>query len=81
MNRYNVIRRKTQKYRDGASFPEYSTMRFPEKYGKIEWATAQELVDRAMSAGINYFGRTYQYHNGESGFPLSKVQAKYSHGF
>ena len=55
----------------------FGLMRLPQKDGKIDDATAQAMVERALQAGCNYFDTAYIYHGGDSerfvGRVLSKV--------
>lgn len=55
----------------------FGLMRLPEKDGKVDRATAQEMVDRAMAAGCNYFDTAYMYHNGESESFVAEALKKY----
>ena len=55
----------------------FGLMRLPEKDGKIDRATAQAMLDRAMAAGCNYFDTAYMYHNGESESFAGEALAKY----
>ena len=44
-------------------------MRLPKLEGeneKIDRERAQEIIDYAMSHGINYYDTAYRYHGGES---------------
>ncbi|MBS1369251.1 MAG: aldo/keto reductase [Lentisphaeria bacterium] len=52
-------------------------MRLPEKDGKVDRATAQTMVDRAMAAGCNYFDTAYMYHDGESETFAGDALSKY----
>ena len=66
--------------KDGAkvSLLGYGGMRFPQKDGKIDREKSQKLIDRAYSAGVNYFDTAYMYHNGESELFYAEALAKYS---
>ena len=45
----------------------FGGMRLPcESDGKIDYAAAEAMVDRALEAGINYFDTAYGYHGGQS---------------
>ena len=56
-------------------------MRLPVEGGKdgapIDRARAQEIIDYAMSHGINYYDSAYDYHNGESEKFLGEALKKY----
>lgn len=54
-------------------------MRLPttEPGGPIDKVKAQEIVDRAIAQGINYFDTAWFYHNGESERFLGEALAKY----
>ncbi len=57
----------------------YGAMRLPTEGtdGKINYAEAERLFDRAMEAGINYFDTAYPYHGGNSEIVLGKILSKY----
>ena len=44
----------------------FGLMRLPEKDGKIETDRVNDMVDRYMKAGMNYFDTAYVYHGGRS---------------
>lgn len=44
----------------------FGLMRLPQKDGKVDYPTAEAMVERAMKAGCNYFDTAYMYHDGES---------------
>jgi len=44
----------------------FGLMRLPEKDGKIDLNTVCGMVDKYMSAGLNYFDTAYVYHGGRS---------------
>ena len=53
-------------------------MRFPtNKDGSINEAKAEQMIDEAMRAGINYYDTAYGYHGGDSERFLGKVLPKY----
>jgi len=55
-------------------------MRLPVKPGKgepIDYEKAQEIIDYAMTNGINYFDTAYVYHGGESEKFLGTALKKY----
>ena len=55
----------------------FGLMRLPQKDGQVDYATAEKMVDLAMSAGCNYFDTAYMYHGGESEKFVGKVLTKY----
>ena len=44
----------------------FGLMRLPEKDGAIDLARVNDMVDRYMKAGMNYFDTAYVYHGGKS---------------
>jgi len=55
-------------------------MRLPKIEGqgeKIDWEKAREIVDYAMSHGINYYDTAYRYHGGESELFIGEALKKY----
>lgn len=55
-------------------------LRFPTEIGKpncIDRKAAQEVVDAAISCGINYFDTAYTYQNGDSERFLGEALSKY----
>lgn len=55
----------------------FGLMRLPQKDGKIDYETAETMVDQAMQAGCNYFDTAYIYHDGESEKFAGKILSKY----
>ncbi len=55
----------------------FGCMRFPTINGEIDEAKAEEMIDTAYKAGVNYFDTAYVYHNGKSESFVGKVLAKY----
>ncbi len=55
----------------------FGLMRLPQKDGKIDRPTAQSMVDRALSAGFNYFDTAYMYHGGESEEFIGEALSRY----
>ncbi len=45
--------------------------------GKIDVKAAQEMVDYAMKAGVNYYDTAYGYHNGQSELVVGEALKKY----
>ena len=55
-------------------------MRFPTHDGdfkKIDEETSAEMIDYAITHGINYFDTAYMYHGGQSEIVLGKLLKKY----
>ncbi|MCR5620887.1 MAG: aldo/keto reductase [Treponema sp.] len=44
----------------------FGLMRLPEKDGAIDLARVNDMVDRYMKTGMNYFDTAYVYHGGKS---------------
>ncbi|MCQ2461837.1 MAG: aldo/keto reductase [Clostridia bacterium] len=68
----------------GISLLGMGNMRLPchepakgEKYGKIDYEKAQEIIDYAYANGVTYFDTAYMYHEGESEVFIGKALAKY----
>ena len=56
----------------------FGCMRFPTTAdGRIDEARAQQMLDEAYAAGINYFDTAFPYHNGESEPFVGKAMKKY----
>ena len=55
----------------------FGCMRFPTINGEIDEIKAEEMIDTAYKAGVNYFDTAYVYHNGKSESFIGKVLAKY----
>lgn len=71
-------KRKLEKLGIETSLMGFGCMRFPVKAdGKINEAEAEKMLDRAITAGVNYFDTAYPYHNGESEPFVGKVLKKY----
>lgn len=61
-----------------ASLLGFGCMRFPTtKEGKIDETAAEQMLDRAIAAGVNYIDTAYPYHNGESEPFVGRVLQKY----
>lgn len=59
--------RKMEKLGIETSLLGFGCMRFPKRSdGKIDEEQAQEMLDAALEAGVNYIDTAYPYHNGES---------------
>ncbi len=41
-------------------------MRLPTLDGKIDYATAEAMIDRLMESGVTYYDTAFMYHDGES---------------
>lgn len=56
----------------------FGCMRFPTTAdGKIDEQRAQEMLDKAIAAGVNYIDTAYPYHNGESEPFVGRALKKY----
>lgn len=55
----------------------FGCMRFPTLNGEIDEVKAEEMLDTAYKAGVNYFDTAYVYHDGKSEAFVGKVLAKY----
>ncbi len=63
---------------DDLSLLGYGMMRLPTlENGKIDEVKTKELVDYAMSNGINYFDTAWPYHGGESEVITAKLLKSY----
>lgn len=70
--------RKLDKLGIETSLLGFGCMRFPTTQdGKIDEARAEQMLDRAIAAGVNYIDTAYPYHNGESEPFVGKVLKKY----
>lgn len=57
----------------------FGTMRMPlTTEGKIDEPLAEQMIDRAIAAGVNYIDTAYPYHNGDSEPFTGKVLNKYA---
>lgn len=72
---------RTMRFKDGedrVSLLGFGCMRFPKtEDGKIDAVRAEEMLDRAMKAGVNYIDTAYPYHDGESEPFVGRVLARY----
>ena len=56
----------------------FGCMRFPTTTeGTIDEKAAQEMLDKAIAAGVNYIDTAYPYHNGESEPFVGRALKKY----
>ena len=55
----------------------FGMMRLPEKNGKVDYPSAEAMVDKALAAGCNYFDTAYMYHDGESEKFVGNVLSHY----
>ena len=56
----------------------FGTMRLPTNPdGSINEALTEEMVDRAIQSGINYFDTAYPYHDGHSELVIGRLLNKY----
>ena len=70
--------RKMEKLGIETSLMGFGCMRFPvNAEGKIDRPRAQEMLDRAIAAGVNYIDTAYPYHNGESEPFVGEALKKY----
>ncbi len=70
--------RKMEKLGIETSLLGFGCMRFPTNTeGKIDREKAQEMLDKAIAAGVNYIDTAYPYHNGESELFVGEALKKY----
>ena len=70
--------RKMEKLGIETSLLGFGCMRFPTNAeGKIDRPLAQEMLDKAIAAGVNYIDTAYPYHNGESELFVGEALKKY----
>ncbi len=56
----------------------FGTMRFPcLPGGAIDEAKTEEMIDKAVSAGVNYFDTAHPYHGGLSEVVIGRILKKY----
>lgn len=56
----------------------FGTMRFPTtENGDIDEVLTEELIDKAISNGVNYFDTAWPYHSGMSEVVTAKILKKY----
>ena len=71
-------KRKLDKLGIETSLLGFGCMRFPlNAEGKIDEAKAEEMIDKAIAAGVNYIDTAYPYHDGASEPFVGKVMKKY----
>ncbi|MGI6229032.1 MAG: aldo/keto reductase [Christensenellales bacterium] len=71
-------KRRYKNSNDYISLLGFGCMRLPQTAEKkIDEKAAEEMVDAAMNAGVNYFDTAYIYHNGESEKFLGRALKKY----
>ena len=71
-------KRKMEKLGIETSLLGFGCMRFPTTAdGKINEPEAEKMLDKAISAGVNYIDTAYPYHGGESERFVGKVLKKY----
>lgn len=71
-------KRKMEKLGIETSLLGFGCMRFPlTKEGKIDEAQAEQMMDRAVEAGVNYIDTAYPYHDGESERVVGRIMKKY----
>ena len=70
--------KKMEKLGIETSLLGFGCMRFPTNAeGKIDRELAQEMLDKAIAAGVNYIDTAYPYHNGESELFVGEALKKY----
>ena len=63
---------------ESVSLLGFGAMRLPTlPDGSIDRATAEQMVDRAIAEGVNYFDTAYPYHGGLSEVVLGEILKKY----
>lgn len=72
-----MLKRLVGKTGEMASLLGFGCMRFPEKDNVIEQDKVEEMVDYAISHGVNYFDTAYVYGDGKSERSISKALKKY----
>lgn len=71
-------KRKLEKLGVETSLLGFGCMRFPmTEEGKIDEPEAERMLDRAISAGVNYIDTAYPYHGGESEPFVGRALKKY----
>ena len=71
-------KRKMEKIGAETSLLGFGCMRFPTTAeGKIDENAAEQMLDKAISAGVNYIDTAYPYHGGESEPFVGRVLQKY----
>ena len=71
-------KRQLEKLGIETSLLGFGCMRFPtDAEGKIDESKAEEMIDKAIAAGVNYIDTAYPYHDGASEPFVGKVLKKY----
>ncbi len=77
-------KRKMEKLGVETSLLGFGCMRFPtigdDDDGRIDEPLAEQMLDEAYAAGVNYFDTAYPYHDGKSERFLGRVMSKYDRG-
>ena len=74
-------KRKMENLGAEVSLLGFGCMRFPTtKEGEIDEALAEQMIQRAVSEGVNYIDTAYPYHNGKSESFLGRALKKYDRG-
>lgn len=56
----------------------FGCMRFPTTAtGEIDKARSEDMIARALKAGVNYIDTAYPYHNGQSELVVGEIMEKY----
>ncbi len=76
--REKMEKRKMEKLGVEASLLGFGCMRFPvTAEGKINEPLAEQMIQKAIEAGVNYFDTAYPYHGQKSELFVGKVLEKY----
>ena len=75
---YFMEKRRFEKLGIDVSLLGFGCMRFPTGPDrKIDQVLAEQMMDKAIAAGVNYIDTAYPYHGGESETFVGKVLKKY----
>lgn len=71
-------KRKMEKIGAETSLLGFGCMRLPQTPdGQIDEVKAEQMFDKAIAAGVNYFDTAYPYHDGKSELVVGKFLKKY----
>lgn len=62
---------------ESVSLLGFGCMRFPLENKKIDFSQTQDMIDLAISSGVNYFDTAYPYHGGKSETVLGQILKKH----
>ncbi|MDR1688428.1 MAG: aldo/keto reductase [Clostridiales bacterium] len=62
---------------ESVSLLGFGCMRFPTADKKIDFAKTEQMIDEAISKGVNYFDTAYPYHGGKSETVVGEILKKY----